>query len=246
MLTDCVSVTIDGFPDYLHKLSLAERPAIPSPEKQVDVTTVKGRLGALYQHYSYDDVDFKMTFNYLEDVQDYQAFKEKFYIIRQWLYNGTWLQFSDEPNIEYKIMNVSIDDADNEIMEWGSFDVSLTLAPFGRVVEDVPITVENNNEFTLLNNSLQPSYPKLIITPTKDVCGFVLNDKRFDFTGLTIGKETIIDSQLMLTYEIQADGDMLDKSSNMQTLEYPVLKLDVNNFYLINISKIKIFRNAMR
>ena len=246
MIDDCITVTIDGFPDYLHKLSLAERPSIPSPERQVDVTQVKGRLGSLYQHYSFNDIDFKLTFYYLEEVEDYQAFKEKFYIIRQWLYNATWVQFSDEPNIKYIVNNVSISDAENDIIEYGSFDVDITVAPFGRVVEDVPIVVENTRTFQVLNNSLQRSYPKIIITPLKTSCDILLNETRFSFTDLTVGSPITIDSQLMLVYEEQADGDILDRSSNMQTLEFPVLELDVNTFTLTSISKIEIFRNAMR
>lgn len=31
-MTDCIHSIIDGFPDYLHKLALAERPTIPSPK----------------------------------------------------------------------------------------------------------------------------------------------------------------------------------------------------------------------
>ncbi|HAV0218255.1 TPA: phage tail protein, partial [Enterococcus faecium] len=52
-MTDCIHSIIDGFPDYLHKLALAERPTIPSPKRQRVETSVLGRLGGLVQDYSF-------------------------------------------------------------------------------------------------------------------------------------------------------------------------------------------------
>ena len=246
MLTDCVSVTIDGFPDYLHKLALTERPTIPSPKRQYDETQVKGRLGSLVQEYAYDDVTFTLEFNYLEEVLEYQAFKEKFYIIRNWLYQGKELQFSDEPNIKYIIQTLEIDEADNDIQEYGKFSVKITVKPFGRVVEDTPITVDNPTTFQLLNNAFVESYPLVMITPSDTTARFILNNHVFAFEDLTVGETVQIDSDLMMCYVEQSDGDILDYSNRMLTMEYPVLNSEVNTFTCENISKIEIYRNALR
>lgn len=246
MLTDCVNVIIDGFPDYLHKLSLAERPAIPSPKRQIDTTQVKGRLGSLVRRYSYEDIEFSLNFNYLEEVEEYQSFKEKFYIIRNWLNQAKELQFSDEPNIKYIIQNIDIEDAENDIIEWGSFTAKVTCKPFGRLVEDVPIIVNQPKTVELLNNAFTDSYPLLILTPSQVNCTIVVNDKRFIFQGITVGQDIYIDSELMLVYTKQADGDILDLSNKMVSLEYPVLTPEVNTLVCTNISKLQVFRNAMR
>ncbi|HCR3244377.1 TPA: phage tail protein, partial [Enterococcus faecium] len=138
-MTDCIHSIIDGFPDYLHKLALAERPTIPSPKRQRVETSVLGRLGGLVQDYSFEDMSFTLHYNYLEDAEDHQAFKQSFYIMRHWLNYAKKLEFSDDPNVYYVIQTIDIGDAENDIVEWGEFDVNITAKPFARVQEDVPI-----------------------------------------------------------------------------------------------------------
>lgn len=245
MITDCVNVVIDGFPDYLHKLSLQDRPKVPSPQRQVDTHQVKGRLGSLVSKYSFDDIQFDLTFNYLEEVEEYQAFKEKFYIIRNWLNQGKELQFSDEPNIKYIIQTIDIEDAENEIIEYGEFVVKVTCKPFGRLIEDKPIQVINPVSFPLLNNAYAESFPKIIFKPKQTNCSFSINGKAFTFQGLTINRDVTVDSELMIVYS-NVGNSVIDLSANMMSLDYPVLTTEVNNFECVNISEINIFRNALR
>ncbi|EOS7873562.1 phage tail protein [Enterococcus hirae] len=245
-MTDCIHSIIDGFPDYLHKLALAERPTIPSPKRQRVETSVLGRLGGLVQDYSFEDMSFTLHYNYLEDVEDHQAFKQSFYIMRHWLNYAKKLEFSDDPNVYYVIQTIDIGDAENDIVEWGEFDVNITVKPFARVQEDVPITVDKPQSFNLLNNSLEESFPKIIITPSATSCQFILNDYVFSFEGLVVGTDIVIDSDLMLCYEEQSDGDILDRSNKMKTMQYPTLQVDINHFNCTGLSKIQIYRNGLR
>lgn len=243
MVTDCVNVVIDGFPDYLHKISLKDRPKIPSPKRQVDIHQVKGRLGSLVSKFSYDDIEFELVFNYLEEVEEYQAFKEKFYIVRNWLNQGKELQFSDEPNIKYIIQTLDIEEAENEIIEFGEFTVKVTCKPFGRLIEDKPITVKNPKTFELLNNAYAESFPKILFTPKQTSCSITINGKVFKFQGLNLNREVVIDSELMIVY---TSNDKTDLSNNMLSLDYPILTTEVNIITCTNISEINIFRNALR
>ncbi|EOX2716092.1 phage tail protein [Enterococcus faecium] len=245
-MTDCIHSIIDGFPDYLHKLALAERPTIPSPKRQRVETSVLGRLGGLVQDYSFEDMSFTLHYNYLEDVEDHQAFKQSFYIMRHWLNYAKKLEFSDDPNVYYVIQTIDIGDAENDIVEGGEFDVNITAKPFARVQEDVPITVDKPRSFSLLNNSLEESFPKIIITPSATSCQFILNDYVFSFEGLVVGTDIVIDSDLMLCYEEQSDGDILDRSNKMKTMQYPTLQVDINHFNCTGLSKIQIYRNGLR
>jgi phage-related protein len=245
-MTDCINSIIDGFPDYLHKLALAERPAIPSPKRQRVETSVLGRLGGLVQDYSFEDMSFTLQYNYLEEVEDYQAFKQSFYIMRHWLNYAKKLEFSDDPNVYYVVQSIDISDAENDIIEWGKFDVNVTVKPFARVQEDLPITVNDPGEFDLLNNSLEKSFPKIIITPSATTCQFILNDYAFSFEDLVVDADVVIDSELMLCYEEQSDGDILDRSNKMKTMQYPTLQVDVNHFSCTGLSKIQIYRNGLR
>lgn len=245
-MSDCITSIIDGFPDYLHKLALAERPAIPSPKRQRVETTVMGRLGGLVQEYSFEDMSFTLHYNYLEEVDDHQAFKQSFYIMRHWLNYAKKLEFSDDPNVYYIVQSIDIGDAENSIVEWGEFEVDVTVKPFARVHEDLPITLNSPKTFQLLNNSLEESYPKIVITPSGTVCQFVLNDYVFAFEGLTANKDVVIDSELMLCYSEQTDGDIIDMSNKMKTMQYPTLKVNINQFVCTGLNKIQIFRNGLR
>lgn len=242
---DCLSAIIDGVPDYLHRLALMERPKIPTPEKQVIKTDVMGRLGSYYQEYAYQDMEIKLTFNYLEDIYDYQAFKQTFYVIRKWLLNAKKLELSDDPNVYYVVQRVSIDDAENDIIEYGEFDVTFVIKPFGRYHEDIPIIVNNPTTFNILNNSVQESYPRIIITPTQNTAELVINEYRYAFKDLEVGRELTIDSEMMICYVVQPTGDLLDRSNRMETMEYPLLPEEVSTFTCTNISKIQIFRNGL-
>ncbi|HAR0389769.1 TPA: phage tail protein, partial [Enterococcus faecium] len=163
-----------------------------------------------------------------------------------WLNYAKKLEFSDDPNVYYVIQTIDIGDAENDIVEWGEFDVNITAKPFARVQEDVPITVDKPQSFNLLNNSLEESFPKIIITPSATSCQFILNDYVFSFEGLVAGTDVVIDSDLMLCYEEQSDGDILDRSNKMKTMQYPTLQVDINHFNCTGLSKIQIYRNGLR
>ena len=51
---------------------------------------------------------------------------------------------------------------------------------------------------------------------------------------------------LMLCYEEQLDGDILDRSNKMKTMQYPTLQVDINHFNCTGLSKIQIYRNGLR
>ncbi|OJG77964.1 hypothetical protein RV14_GL001296 [Enterococcus ratti] len=51
---------------------------------------------------------------------------------------------------------------------------------------------------------------------------------------------------LMLCYEEQSDGDILDRSNKMKTMQYPTLQVDINHFNCTDLSKIQIYRNGLR
>lgn len=172
-LDDGVHCIVDGVPDYYFRLCITERPFIPVPERQTEVQTVVGRMGGYYEHYSYNDMTIDITFNYLEEVIEYKAFKQEFPLIRGWLAHGTQLQFTDEPNIYYQIVATQFNgDVINDMVEYGEFTVTLTLAPFGRIHEEYPIVYagDQNKEVRkkFYNGSFEPSYPVIVVNTSKN------------------------------------------------------------------------------
>lgn len=108
------------------KLSLSSRPSIPSPEQDIEFIDIKGRNGSLTKKYGFKDIQYKLTFDFLEDVSFRQAFREA----KMAFYKASKLIFTEDYNIYHKIKAVSIDDATNDILEYGQFTVTFTLDPF--------------------------------------------------------------------------------------------------------------------
>ncbi len=131
-------------------LSLSERPAIPTPEQDVETVNIRGRNGSLTKKYAFNDIEYKLTFDFLED-----NFKQAFRQAKQVIFDSTKLSFDDDPGIYYKIKNVVIDDAENDVIEYGQFTVTFTLDPFGYEETDM-ITVTQQ---TTLNNPGYESEP---------------------------------------------------------------------------------------
>lgn len=125
-------------------LCLSERPAIPTPEQDIEQIDVKGRNGSLTKKYGFKDIEYKLTFEFLEDV----LFKPVFRQAKQIFFNSTKLTFDDDPGIFYKIKSVAIEDAINDIMEYGQFTATFTLDPFAYEEAEI-ITISQE---TVLNN----------------------------------------------------------------------------------------------
>ncbi|MBO0459833.1 hypothetical protein JZO77_24190 [Enterococcus hulanensis] len=165
-IDDRISVIIDGFPsDYWH-ICLTERPSIPTPERQVQVDEILGKMGSFYTKFGYNDMTVDLTFNFLEDVIDYKSWKSQFPHVRKWLSDGHRLEFSDDKGVYYIMHNVLFGkDVLNDMIEYGEFTVTAILAPFARVQEDEPIDLLPNGEIPtyfqtkVFNASIENSYP---------------------------------------------------------------------------------------
>lgn len=108
------------------KLCLSERPAIPTAQRDVEHVEIKGRHGSLTKKYGYKDIQYSLMFDFLEDT----SFKQAFRTAKMALINAKKLSFLDDPNIYYKIKSVEIEDAANDILEYGQFTTNFTLDPF--------------------------------------------------------------------------------------------------------------------
>lgn len=133
------------------QLSLSERPSIPTPEQDLDHTEIRGRHGSLTRKYGFKDIPYSLTFDFLEDVPFKQAFRKA----KIFFFNAKKLSFDDDPGIYYKIKSVQIDDALNDIEEYGQFTVNFTLDPFSYEETD-SITITQQ---TTLSNAGYESEP---------------------------------------------------------------------------------------
>lgn len=269
-IDDRISVIVDGFPsDYWH-ICLTERPSIPTPERQVQIDDVLGKMGSFYTKFGYNDMTVDLTFNFLEDVVDYKAWKAQFPYVRKWLSDGNRLEFSDDKSIYYIMRNVIFGkDVLNDMIEYGEFTVSIVLAPFARVKEEPINLLPVNNESTyfqtkVFNASIENSYPTIkAITENR---GFVLSitDKNGIESAISVlpplagyptglVEYTIDCERKLMYYQHPNTGKQIYFGDVEDGNEFPMLPsgeslitFNGNNSNNIKPVKLDLFRNMLR
>lgn len=149
-------IVIDGIFDSDMLLAVADRPKISNPDFEYESEYVEGRNGSLNRLKYIKDVTQKVQFNILENFN----VKKKLRHIKSWLFNCQKIYFNDD--IVYrKVKRVQIGDIDNEIAEYGSFEVSFICDPFEYLRDEREITIEKSG--TIYNHGTVFSLPKLEI-----------------------------------------------------------------------------------
>jgi len=238
-LTDRISTIIDGFPSDYWRICLQERPTIPVPERQVQVDDVLGKMGSFYTKFGYKDMTISLDFNYLEDVVDFKTFKDQLPYIRKWLTEGKILEFSDDRGIYYIMRDVTFKgDIFNHMIEYGAFTVTVTLAPFGRVHEDVPVdlmqglSVATMTKATMMfNASVETSSPIFRLKTNTGQWRLTIKnidtDKEmiFQSTGTTLASNQIytIDCERKVFYYLDNSNREIYLNSYTAPEGFPVL-----------------------
>lgn len=271
---DSIIVDIDGFPSSHWRICLSERPPIPTPKRQVQIDSVLGKLGGFYTKFGWEDMDVKLTFNFLEDVVEFKSFKQQIPHIRTWLENGKIMQFSDEPETYFIMRNVVFSgDIGNDMVEYGEFDVTVTLAPFGRVVEETPVNIMNGKSsistpysIMTFNASTETSYPRFVFETTDAAMDLSIRNvltgdtnririSRQANSGVPAGRATyVIDCELKLVYWLDTDGVKHLMTNYTTDSEFPMLTVGENQISLTGIdigseasfSKFDMYRNMLR
>lgn len=247
MYNDIIEAIIDNISCQSYRLCVVGRPPVPSPKLKYEEINIKGRNGSYYEKYGYEDIEYQLTFNYLEEPET-GTFKLQMRKIRHWLYMATRLELSDEPDVYYEVKKVEIGDAENDIVEFGFFDVKFTLAPFAKIIENNPleyIKTASNLEVIFDNKSIVNSEPKIVIYGTGDCSIYVNGGEPIKFTG--IDESIIIDSERKLTYKTDSNDVHMNQSAKQSSNAYPELVSGDNTFLLIgtSITKVEIWRNAL-
>ena len=167
-------------------LCLTERPIIPTPQRDVEQIPVRGRNGSLTRKYGYMDIDIPVRLNLMTD-----ALKGDVRHLKTWLLDATRLQFSDD-SVYYLVNNVSVGDIENEISEYGVFDVIFNCKPFQH--EDVSQLIYPPALF--YNPGTEKAYPVLRITMTGTVI-YNINGREF---SLTYDGTITVDSEMGMAY----------------------------------------------
>ncbi len=169
---------------------MVDRPKIPTAKKKIEFIEVDGREnGALTKDKGYEDVTFTIEFNVLEDYNIKPLIRK----IKAWIMNAKILSFTDD-YVYRKIKSVEIGDIDNEIEEYGKFQVTFKSDPYEYAIEQ-PITI--TNPVTIINQGTLHSLPKLTIYGTGNI---TIQINGISFQVKDVNPFVIVDSDLMECY----------------------------------------------
>jgi len=169
---------------------MVERPKIPTAKKKIEFIEVDGREnGALTKEKGYEDVDFTVEFNLLEDENIKPLLRQ----IKAWIMSAKIVSFTDD-YVYRKIKSVEIGDIDNEIEEYGKFEVIFKADPYEYAIEQ-PITI--TNPVTIINQGTLHSLPKLTIYGTGNI---TIQINGISFQVKDVNPFVIVDSDLMECY----------------------------------------------
>ena len=205
-------------------LCLAETPSIPSPERDVERVSVRGRHGSLTKKYAYKDISFSVSLNLLED----DGIKDKLRYIRAWILNAKKLQLSDD-SVFYRIKESNIPDIDNELNLLGKFEANFVADPFQFKESKI---VSLNSPGKVLYSGTIESEPYIKIYGTGN-------------GSLTFNNDVIHFQDISEYIEIDCENQQAFKGTyprnDKMIGEYPVLQIGMNDIsWTGGITKIEI------
>lgn len=213
-------------------LCLADRPEIPTAEQDVNSVEIRGRHGSLTKKYAYKDIEYPLTFNFLEDVSFKRAFRKAKVVI----FNAKKLFFEDDPDVYYKIKSLTIEDAGNEILEFGQFTVNFILDPFQYEINNPVQTITDR---TVITNEGYESEPIMTVHCAGNGKVYV-ND--IPITIQNINGTITIDSEMMNAY--RKENGLITNLNNHMIGDFPVLEHGDNIIdFDGDISKIELIKN---
>ncbi|MBJ8054694.1 phage tail family protein [Bacillus cereus] len=173
-----------------YHICMVERPDIPTAKEKIEFIEVPGREnGSLTKKNGYEDVTFKVNFNLLED----ENIKPLLRRIKAWLMRAKILSFTDD-NVYRKIKSVEIGDINNEIEEYGQFEVTFISDPYEYAIEQ---PLEFNTAITIINYGTLHSLPKFNIYGSGTIT-IQINGQSFQLKD--VSNSIVVDSDLKECY----------------------------------------------
>ena len=218
---------IDGVDIKDYGLCLYDRPNIPTPERDTEVVTIRGKNGTLTKEYGWKDIEVPVKLNLMSDT-----LKEDVRGVKAWILKAKEIFYADD-SVFYKVSRVRMGSIENEIAEYGAFDVSFICKPFQY---SLPTAVTLTAPGRIYNHGTETTEPYIKVTGTG-----VIN---LDINGrdiiLTVDGYIELDTELGYAFKGTSGAD--DKVNG----ELPVLTPGENNIsWTGNITKLEIVYKAV-
>ncbi|PFM49570.1 phage tail protein [Bacillus cereus] len=220
-----LDIRIDNELGRDYHICMVDRPLIPTAKEKVEFIDIPGReSGSLTKKNGFNDVEFKINFNVLED----ENVKPLLRRIKAWIRKAKIISFTDD-NVYRKIKSVEIGNIDNEIEEYGQFEVTFKSDPYEYVIEQ---PIELVAGMSIMNYGTTYSLPKFTITGNGTITVYV---NGIGFQIKDVVNSVVIDSDAMLCYSGTFPMD------NKMIGNYPKLKEGENTIsWTGNVTKVEL------
>lgn len=221
-----MELIIDGLSSADYGLCLYDRPIIPTPERDTETVPVRGKNGSLTREYGWKDIEIPVRLNLLSD-----ELKEDVRSIKAWLLRAREICF--EAGYFYKVSKVKMGSIENEIAEYGLFEVVFTCKPFQH---SPPATITLTAPGKLYNPGTETAEPYIKVTGS----GAVILDIGGRDIGMNITGYIEIDTELGYAFKGAFGAD--DKVNG----ELPVLTPGENAISWIGtVTEVKVIYKAV-
>lgn len=185
-------ISIDNKPSFF---AITTRPNIPTPEEKVNVETLEGMDGSLYESTGfYEDIEIEVECNYVTPVLNWHNLLRD---IRKFI-KGSKLQFSDDILHFYKIKKATLGECERVLRKGARFTINFVLAPYSYIS-----TGEHYYPFKqAMNNLYDTCHPVYHITGEGE-CTLTVNGKEM---SADVGQELFIDTDLRIAYRTNLEN----------------------------------------
>lgn len=204
---------------------IANRPLIPSPEREATFYENLGRDGSLVELECYKDIEFSVDFHLINE----EGIKQKLRDFKRYFTDVQTVGFTDDREYYYKVKHVKVDYTENKYVKHAHFTVHFRCDPFQYLIMNKITTVDGGR---LVNHGSIYSLP--IITLFGD------GDMDLKINGKLI-KLKSVSGQITLNSGLK-EAYRLDVSANHQmTGSFPIFEVGDNLIeFSENVKKIEI------
>lgn len=196
-----IDFLIDGESGFKHGCYLSELPNFPTSTRDVVSIDVQGREhGALTEFYGWKDSQISLSIS----VFDMKHVRRVMRQVVGWLYTAKKLSFSDDPTFYFRVKNVVMGEATDDMEVIGNLTVQFTIDPF-QYQEMVPI--QETHAFEVYNAGTMTSEPKITLYG-HGTLQLVINGRRLFIINVN-------DSVVINTEDQTTIGGTINKETDM-------------------------------
>lgn len=214
-------ITFDNGKTNLNfNMNLAERPSIPIASYNTEYVQIPGSDGYLTKKDGFQNRQISLKFQFTHSTNIMSMARPFISQLRK----SKAFYLSDDPTVEYRMVDVSFDNIEREVRILGTITANVVIEPFCYYRNVTTIDGKTNSVITNIGDYFSRPYMKITCDGTVVDQQLIVNNLIMKFKTITDFIE--IDSRVRRCYKGAYSADMGDK---VEAVDYPIFDVGVNN-----------------